>query len=215
MTSGLYFRVAYTWGRASDDGQDALVVGRPSNVQNSFAPQWERGRSVIDQRHRFVCSWIYEPRPFDRQHALLSRFFNDWRISGVVTAGSGRPVNARVTGDANRDGNSFNDRLPGAPRNGLNGPDYATTDMRLARRFYLRDRFKLEVLAEAFNVLNRTNYRVIVSDDGFLNTAGKFVPLPKKASSLPFPAYFEAASSPRPTNAYAPRQVQFALKLIF
>ena len=214
MTSGLYFRVAYTWGRASDDGQDALVVGRPSNVQNSFAPQWERGRSVIDQRHRFVCSWIYEPRPFDRQHALLSRFFNDWRISGVVTAGSGRPVNARVTGDANRDGNSFNDRLPGAPRNGLEGPDYATTDMRLARRFFLGDRLKLEVLAEAFNVLNRTNYRVIVNDDGFLNTAGKFVPLPPPVGSLSFPAYFKS-SAPQPANAYAPRQVQFALKLIF
>jgi len=215
MTSGLYFRVAYTWGRASDDGQDALVVGRPSNVQNSFAPQWERGRSVTDQRHRFVFSWIYEPRPFDRHHALLGRFFNDWRISGVVTAGSGRPVNARIVGDANRDGNSLNDRLPGAPRNGLNGPDYATTDARLARRFYLGERLKLEVLAEAFNAFNRTNYRVIVSDDGFLNTAGEFVPLPRTAGLQTFPAYFKAASPPRPINAYAPRQVQFALKFIF
>jgi hypothetical protein len=133
----------------------------------------------------------------------------------VVTAGSGRPVNARIVGDANRDGNSFNDRLPGAPRNSLNGPDYATTDMRLARRFYLRDRVKLEALIEAFNVFNRTNYRVIVSDDGFLNTAGKFVPLPPPVGSLSFPAHFKASSSPRPTDAYAPRQVQFALKFIF
>jgi hypothetical protein len=29
MTSGLYFRLAYTWAHALDDGQDALVAGRP------------------------------------------------------------------------------------------------------------------------------------------------------------------------------------------
>ncbi len=216
MTDGLYFRLAWTWARASDTGQDAIVAGRPAMVQNSAAPDLEWARSVTDQRHRLMLSWIYEPRFFHRDQPLLRTLFNDWRVSGVVTLGSGRPVNARIVGDANRDGNSLNDRLPGYSRNAFTGPDYATTDLRLARRFTLSDRVRLEALAEAFNAFNRTNRRVDLSDDGFLNTAAEFVPMEKKVGGVTYPAHYRASSGfPAATSAYAPRQVQFALKLLF
>ena len=65
MSHGVYFRVAYTWAHAIDDGQDALVAGQPVTVQNSYATKNERGPSVTDQRHRLSVSWITEPRPFD------------------------------------------------------------------------------------------------------------------------------------------------------
>src|SRR5207245_11648009 len=136
------------------------VAGRPATVQNSYAPNAERGSSVTDQRHRFVFSWIAEPRPFHRGHDWLGRTFNDWKVSGVVTVGSGRPLDARVSGDPNQDGNSANDRLPGARRNSFLGPDYATTDIRLTRRLHLRDRVKLDLVAESFNLLSGDNQRV-------------------------------------------------------
>jgi len=216
MTSGLYFRLAYTWGKAIDDAQDALVAGRPATVQNSFAPQAERGRSVTDQRHRFVASWIYEPKPFHQDHRGLRLVFNDWRISGVVTAGSGRPVNARVLGDANRDDNISNDRLPGVRRNDFTGPDYMTVDLRLARRIPLRGRFKLELMLEAFNTFNRANNRVDLSDDGFLSSAAQFVLLDKSIGANIFPAHYRRTTSfMTPNNAYAPRQVQFSARLKF
>ena len=88
------------------------------------------------------------PRPFGRDHVLLSKLFNDWKVAGVLTIGSGRPVDAKVFGDPNQDGNSYNDRLPGYGRNAFLGPDYATTDLRLTRRLYLRPRVKLELVAE-------------------------------------------------------------------
>jgi hypothetical protein len=92
MTDGLYFRLAYTFAHATDDGQDALVAGRPATVQNSYSTSSERGPSVTDQRHRLALSWIGEPQPFGREHNFLAKLFNDWKISGVVTVGSGRPV---------------------------------------------------------------------------------------------------------------------------
>jgi hypothetical protein len=216
MTSGLYFRLAYTYAHAVDDGQDALVAGRPVTVQNSYSPNSERGASVTDQRHRFVLSWIAEPRPFHRGHEWLGKVFNDWKISGVVTIGSGRPVNATVFGDPNQDGNSSNDRLPGAARNAFLGPDYATTDMRLTRRLYVHDRIKLDLVLESFNLFNRDNQRVQFSDDGFLNRAGQFVQFSKRIGINYFPAqYRRPASFLRATDAYAPRQAQIALRLIF
>jgi hypothetical protein len=216
MTNGLYFRLAYTFARAIDDTQDALVAGRPAIVQNSFATRAERGSSVTDQRHRFVVSWIYEPRFFHRDRPGLARLFNDWKLGGVVTVGSGRPVNARTFGDANRDANTDNDRLPGVRRNSFLGPDYATVDLRLTRRIVLRHRLKLDLMVEAFNTFNRANKRIQVSDDGFLNTAARFVQMDTVVGGQAFPAqYRRQASFLQPTDAYAPRQVQFAIKLTF
>jgi len=157
MTSGLYFRLAYTFGHAVDDGQDSLVAGRPVTVQNSYAT-------------------------------------------------SARPQRDRST----------NDRLPGAGRNAFLGPDYAATDMRLTRRLYVHDRVKFDLVAESFNLLNRANQRVQFSDDGFLNTAGQFVQVDNQTGINHFPAqYRRPANFLRATDAYAPRQVQIALKLIF
>jgi len=56
----------------------------------------------------------------------------------VITAGSGRPVNVTVIGDASQDDNSNNDRLPGASRNSFVGPNYSSTDMRLSRKLYAK-----------------------------------------------------------------------------
>jgi hypothetical protein len=215
MTNGFYFRAAYTWARAVDDGQDALVAGRPSTVENSYAPnQW--GPSVTDQRNRFVVSWIAEPRPFHRSHEILGLFFNDWRFANIITYGSGRPVDARISGDANRDDNSYNDRLPGALRNSFVGPNYATVDFRITRTFHFRERFRLEFIAEAFNLLNRDNQRMTSTDDGFNNDAGTFVPFDNTIGTKYFPGYYRKSPNfLQPSSAYAPRQVQLALKLTF
>ncbi len=216
VASGLYFRLAYTFARAMDDGQDALVAGRPATVENSYAPQAERGLSVTDQRQRFVTSWIYDLKPFHPDHRLLMALLNDWRLSGVVTVGSGRPVNARIVGDANRDGNSNNDRLPGYRRNAFTGPDYSTTDLRLTRKLYLKNGLRLELLAESFNVFNRANKRVEISDDGYLNSAATFVLDAKAVGAAHYPAHYRRQFGfMTPTNAYAPRQVQFALRVVF
>lgn len=216
MTHGLYFRIGYTYAHAMDDGQDALVAGRPAAVQNSYSPSSERGNSVTDQRHRFVMSWMYEPHALDNGHGWLGWLTKGWKNSGVVSAGSGRPVNAEVIGDGNQDGNSENDRLPGARRNSFVGPDYATTDMRLSRRLYAKHGWKLEFTAESFNLLNRLNRRFQITDNGLMSNAAQFNFGTKHIGINYFPAYYQVPTNfMQATNAYAPRQVQLALRLGF
>ena len=216
MTDGFYFRLAYTFAHAIDDGQDALVVGRPVVVQNSYAASAEKGPSVTDQRHRLAFSWVAAPSPFGRGQKLLETLFDNWKLSGVITVGSGRPVDARMTGDPNQDDNSSNDRLPAAGRNAFLGPDYATTDMRLTRSFLLGHRLHLDLIAESFNLLNRDNQRVVITDDGYQNSAGDFVQIEKRLGINYYPAHYQVpANFLKATNAYAPRQIQFATKLTF
>jgi hypothetical protein len=216
MTEGIYFRLAYTWAKSIDTNQDALVAGRPAQVENAANTKGERSLSSIDQRHRFVLSFSADPKPFHRDHPNLRRIFNEWRLSGVITGGSGRPVNARIRGDSNRDGNVENDRLPGVARNAYTGPNYISADLRITRRIYITERWRLEASVESFNVFNRANKRVDVSDDGFSNTAASFAVGDQVINNTHYPASFTKEKSfLQPTNAYAPRQVQFALRLRF
>ena len=216
VARGTYFRLAYTYARAIDDGQDALVAGQPATVQNSYNPSTERGPSVTDQRHRFVVAVSAEPRLFHRGHEMLGRFFNDWKVSSVVNYGSGRPVNATVSGDPNQDGNDLNDRLPGYSRNAFTGPDYATTDLRLTRTLRFHERYKLNLVAESFNLLNRDNQRVAITANGMVANASTFVQSSVTANLAPYPGYYQLPNNfMRPNAAYAPRQVQLALKFVF
>ena len=58
--------------------------------------------------------------------------------------------------------------------------------------------------------------RVIISDDGFYNSAGQFVAYSTKVAGTLYPGEFQNNSKfLMPTNAYAPRQVQFSLRLSF
>ena len=218
VTRGSYFRLAYTYARAMDDGQDALVAGQPATVQNSFDPNGERGPSVTDQRQRLVAAFSFEPRLFHRGHEALGRVFNDWKIASVVNYGSGRPVNATVAGDPNQDGNDLNDRLPGYSRNAFTGPNYATADLRLTRTLRFRERYRLELVGESFNLFNRDNQRVAITSNGLVVNASTFV----QSSVTPatgvatYPGYYQLPSHfLKPNAAYAPRQVQLAVKMIF
>ncbi len=216
VARGTYMRFSYTYAHAIDDGQDALVAGQPATVQNSYNPSAERGPSVTDQRQRLVAAFSAEPRPFHRGHELLGRFFNDWRASSVVNYGTGRPVNATVSGDPNQDGNDLNDRLPYYSRNAFTGPDYATVDFRLTRTIHFRERYKLNLMAESFNLFNRDNQRVAITSNGMVASASTFVQSSVTANIAPYPGYYELPNNfMKPNAAYAPRQIQLAMKFIF
>ncbi len=216
VARGTYLRFSYTYAHAIDDGQDALVAGQPATVQNSYDPGAERGPSVTDQRQRLVAAFSIEPRPFHRGHETLGRFLNDWKLSSVVNYGSGRPFSATVSGDPNQDGNDLNDRLPGYSRNAFTGPDYATVDLRLTRVIHFHERYKLNLVAESFNLFNRDNQRVAITSNGMVASASTFVQSYVTANVAPFPGYYDLPNNfMKPNDAYAPRQVQLSLKFIF
>ena len=97
MTDGLYFRLAYTFGQALDDNQDALLVG-PVSVQNSYATRLERGRSVTDQRHRVAVSWIWEPAFFHADRPLAKALLGKEEDDEVTVAAPGGETTYLITG---------------------------------------------------------------------------------------------------------------------
>jgi hypothetical protein len=71
-------------------------------------------------------------------------------------------------------------------------------------------------MVESFNLFNRNNQRVVITDGGFTNSAGQFVLGDKTIGATTYPGYYTSSSSfLTPTSAYAPRQVQLAIKITF
>jgi hypothetical protein len=121
-----------------------------------------------------------------------------------------------VDGDANADGNTVNDRLPGYKRNSFTGPDYMTDDLRISRTLRVTEKIRLELIAESFNLLNRDNQRLNIDDTGFDTTAANFVQTAKTVNSTQYPAHFVALNGfLKPTSSFAPREVQFALRILY
>jgi len=71
-------------------------------------------------------------------------------------------------------------------------------------------------VAESFNLLNRDNQRVAITSNGLTTTASTFVQSSVTPSVATYPGYYELPGNfMKPNAAYAPRQVQLAVKLVF
>jgi len=148
----LNFMAQYVLARTLDDtsspppgSSGASFLYTPANNYN---PQGDWGRSGLDRRHRFNAVIIY-PLRFGFQ------------ASGIVNVWSGLPYNITTGNDDNHD-TVFNDRPAGLWRNAGRGAGYANVDLRLSKRWRIRQKEHahfLEVAWDAFNVLNHVNFK--------------------------------------------------------
>jgi hypothetical protein len=82
---------------------------------------------------------------------------SDYTFSSITQINSGVPYTGTVGADLNNDGNRFNDRAPGTLRNQFRVRKLWQSDMRITRLFRLGETMKLRLIAEGFNLSNRTN----------------------------------------------------------
>ena len=83
------------------------------------------------------------------------RAFNHMVVAPILTVGSGHPVNVTTGGDDNRTGAfPFASRPLNVGRNSWRLPASATLDLRILKYFTIKPHGKLDLVIEAFNVLN-------------------------------------------------------------
>ena len=149
---GQYFRLNanYTFSKTLDDGTFTTFVSTP---QDLYHRSLERANSNQDVRHRFLANFTAAtPKSKDTNIAL-----RDWEVSGIVTLQGARPFTIFVGHDANNDTNPVTDRVGLSARNTYWGDKLKTVDLRFSRSFSFRERQKLELAADAFNIMNRDN----------------------------------------------------------
>ena len=196
----------YTFSKAIDDVSDFDPDFAPHNQLDIRA---ERALSTFHQKHRFVSSAVFEIPAAANGAGPIVRMLGRWTVSPIVSANSFRPFNVLAGYDNMGDGQVNTHRPLGAGRNIGIGPDYFSIDARVARNFTLRadSTWRLQFIAEVFNLLNRTNFEAV-------NNIVGSTPLP----ALPHPIQGRPGNPVEPlsfTSAKDPRQFQFGLKVSF
>ena len=237
FSHGLEVLANYTWAHATDGGQVSGVNGTFNGTDTPLDPfnrKAEYGRSDLDMRGRFVGSLVYAP-VFDaiafRPAKLLA---NGWSVSGSYTAQSGFPLTANMAnspaspiGDGGLTGaevSLFNGptagRAPQVGRNAFPGPGLHNVDARVSRSIPIHEQIHLELLGEAFNLLNHRNI-LAVNSTAFTYSAPSAT---STVCSTTFhsngciaPYTSQAFGAPTSTNSllYGPRQLQVSAKLFF
>lgn len=209
FSRGLQFITAYTFSSAKDNRPDQtmVVVGADDSkgLQNNLDINADWGRSDLDIRHRFVFSPVYETGRIDNDNAFVRGLLRDWTFSGIITLQSGFAHSALIAGDANRDGNPSTDRVPGTARNGFTTPSIYVFDARATKSFVFGEKYKLSLIAEAFNLFNRSNLATV-------NT-GRYGIASSSAAALTNPAVSTPFGGPR--TFLGERQIQLAIRLGF
>ena len=209
FTHGLQFIMAYTYSSAKDNKPDQtmVVVGTDDvkAVMNNLDISADWGRSDLDIRHRFVFSPVYEIGTVAKDNAVANAFLSNWAFSGIITLQSGFAYSALISGDANRDGNSATDRVPGTPRNGFTTPSIYVFDTRATKSFKFGEKYNLSLIAEAFNLFNRSNIATV-------NT-GRYGIASSSATTLTNPAISTPFGFAR--TFLGERQIQLAARFRF
>lgn len=158
------FLASYTFGKVIDDNPDATSVVPFSGddakmVQDPLNLRGDRGPGVNDQRHRFVLSAIWDLNSYAHSLPHQWRYVaGGWQLSGILTAETGQPYSGMVNADLNTDSNSRTDRTPGLGRDTFNLPNFVSLDPRITKNIPITEHVKAQLILEAYNALNRTNY---------------------------------------------------------
>ena len=242
FSHGLYFLNSFTWSHAMGDSEqvlEAFTGYQAANPQNIYNLHNEFGPSMFDVKLLNVSSVVYE-MPFGKGrqfgsnlNPVLDAVLGGWELNAINTANSGLPVNVdynpssandvtgisqsadyrgvallrpNVSGSAASQstaqslltyfaGYSFPTPPPFAPfgnlgRNAFRTPGLEQWDLGVNKNFLIREKIKIQFRGEFFNILNHTNFGV----PNNVSTSSAFGQI---------------------TTTYPPRQIQFALKLMF
>jgi hypothetical protein len=221
LTNGLQFQSSYTLSRAQDNGgsqSSATFTPSFSSLFDPFDPQADSGYSPFDRRHKFVASVVYNTN-YKHLDGAAKAILNGWTIAPIVNMFSGfrftPQTNAFTTsavfgaspaGGVNGANGSL--RFALLPNNHFHAPSIKYVDLRVSRRFTIKEDAKLEFLAEGFNIFNRTqitgvNNRMYVLSNQGGNIVATFDPTFGTPSDLSNGFFFRE------------RQIQLAVRFEF
>ena len=199
------YQVSYTYSHSIDNGPNPSFVLIPQD-SNNFAA--ERASSADDVRHRFVGSATFTS---PNSWPVAARNFS---FSTILTLQSPQSFTKYAGFDANGDVFGNNDRVGLEARNTFKGDSLQTVDMRLERDFHFHERYSLQLMAEAYNLLNTVNVRYFNTTYG----AADFCPVDAAAPGCAGASQFFTEGSPNPLYAtpsavFNPRQLQFVARV--
>jgi hypothetical protein len=214
LTRGLQLDSSYTLAKATDNGQASITFTTTNTPFDPLDLSFDEAPASFDTRHKFVARAIWSPRFFSKDRKVARALFNGLTFSPDFIAVSGSTYSAGtsgnpaggVSGGLTAAGSALN-HVPPFSRNLFRQPKIVNVDLRIARRFYFSEKVNVAVIAEAFNLFNRTQITG-------LNTRLYIIGGTATASTLTFDPAFGTISATG-NGLTRERQIQLAIRFEF
>ena len=190
---GIGVRGSYQFARAIDYGAQSSPTPRQNGQFDPFTNGYDKGLSSLQFAHHFagVLTVRSELRSGPR---VVQGVLSGWRLGAIGTAGSGAPYSyvifggTRLTGGHESiNGSGGATYLPTVGRNTLRLPPRGKVDLRAARELPLGGRWRLELRADAFNLLNSVSLSRVETRAFLLGTPA--------SAGAPTPLVFQDAAA--------------------
>lgn len=242
FSRGFLISANYMWSHEIDDGSDGSGDGDSLVPENVSCPACERASGIWDVRHVVNANAIYqmpfgEGKYFLNRPGFFRRILGSWEVTSTAVTRTGFPVDVLVNRSAAGvpDGNTTDQRpdlvrgtsltpsggrtiaewinptafaLPSAgtfgnaPRDIARGPSAWQVDFGLNKQIELSDSMRLELRSEFFNLFNHPQYGLpqatfgVEGFGGIVQTVNTTTPV-------------------SPVGSGTPREMQFALRIVF
>lgn len=221
--AGFHVQVSYSWSRCIDDGSSTYPLENSYGTADPYNRGLDRGPCSLSRTQNPVANALYS-FPFHR-----NKLVSGWRLATLITASSGLPVNVADGYDRSLGGGEARPNYSGATgfhpyemlnqpiagpaiqyfnpacytleplgtdgnvgRDSIYGPGLFNVDFSVMKRTRVTEKLDSEFRAEIFNLFDRANF------------------------GLPNPAVFTGPTGGQITTlATSPRQIQFAVRLLF
>jgi Carboxypeptidase regulatory-like domain/TonB-dependent Receptor Plug Domain len=214
----LQFDFNYTWSHALDFSQNATTTVSGNNWYDPYSnARANYGNSSYNVPNRFVGYALYT-LPSISSQSWYKYAANGWSVDTSFQAQSGLPYTtsvsgfnsaASILGDWNGAGGAA--IIPEVGVNTNETPRKIVDDIRVQKEFAFGDRYKLQLLANVFNVANHQNY------DGINSTAYKLTSGSTSTQGIATfqPTFQQLTSSNNSGFLYTPRQIEIATRFSF
>ncbi|MDR3746812.1 MAG: TonB-dependent receptor [Acidobacteriota bacterium] len=212
FSNHVQFAASYTWAHALDYGQNESTFTDVNDLLIPNCLKCEYASSNFDVRQRFILSMILQA-PW-KLKGPAGWFANDWQLSPIFQAQTGLPYSLLTSGTPNQNGvsgigSTINgsggaNRIFETGRNAYRYPSTQVFDLSLAKSVPIKERYSLQVVAQAFNLMNHLNVT------GIQNT-GYII----SGTALTYNTPFGTVNNANSNFAYSTRQIQIGAKFTF
>ena len=221
MTNGLSLQTNYTWSRATDYGQQfATFAASFMTVSNPFDLSFDKGLSGNNIPHKFVGSAVWVPATFfhTANSGVSKAIFSGLQISPIVVISSGYAITPSIPSTFPPSFSTPSNTLFGAGgvltipqlRNIYRRPYTATVDLRISKKIRFNDHMSLDLLAEGFNIVNRSN----VAGTNAVN-ASYISTINFNTGVLTYNPTFGQVNAINNSTVFTPRQIQLGARFHF
>jgi hypothetical protein len=220
---------SYVYSHAVDFNQNSTTFADNNDILDPTNFGLEYGISNFDIRQRLTGNAIVRT-PW-KLHGFRGQLFDGYSLAPVVEFRTGLPYSLRTAGSipsikytdtlnrtetlsglgASINGSGGDNRIAEIGRNTYRYPSVCNLDLRAAKVFQFGERNKLEILGEAFNLLNHQNVTNIDTTGYLIDGAASPASMPR----LTYQTTFGAVTNSNSTTLYRERQIQLAARWTF